>query len=238
MFRIRRQDTGKSQTVEHSFPDRVAQQFEAYRSQFAAVNDAVREIASEAGEQQLGSYALVVGDDTSGRLPALILHQIINRIRVRSGAPKVPILFIQTNSGLSDNQDPLEAAWARRAGIWKGLAGQRALVVTEYIQTGRHLAQLSNLLGNASIPFDVATLGSDGLDAQVKDTARVPEGTRIFDGKGGLLLYRETQLTGLSSEKCREPKREHVPMDAVAAARLHVRTIAEKVDQRLQEGLC
>ncbi len=220
-----------------AFAKKVAAAYEANRSEFAPVYDAVRTIAAAIGEHQLGSYGLVVGDDTSGRLPALILRAIMNRVRERDGHPKVPIVFLQTGSYKWLSEERQEKAWARRAEIWSRLAGQRALVVTEYMATGEHLAQFSKLLGEAAIPFDVATLGSEGLSSKVIATSQVPDDTHIFDGEGGLLLYRKPHLTGLSHEKHGEPKRERVPRECVAAARLHVKTIAEKVDERLQQGL-
>lgn len=237
MFGIRKHVTTDSSSTELSFAHRVTQEFEAQRFEFAAVFDAVRTIAAEIGEKRLGSYALVVGDDTSGRLPALILWKVINQVNARNGRQKVPITFIQTYSEFHSKKYLQRAAWARRSGIWKGLAGQRALVVTEFISSGKHLGQLTGLLREAGISFDVATLGSYGLTTEVVASARMTSTTRFFDGKGGILLYRKSNLTGLSSEKCGEPKRDVVPMESVAAARLHVKTIAEKVDQKLQQGL-
>lgn len=93
-------------------------------------------------------YTTIVGEDTSGRIPALVIGKAVNIVRQRSGLPKARRLFI---SGAIDNdQVPGFAAEA---------ADKATLLITEYIVSGGSARKALGGLARAGFQHSsVATL--------------------------------------------------------------------------------
>ncbi len=117
-------------------------------------------------------FGIVIGDDTTGRIPALIVHRTINAWNRAHGLPSIPIVFIQGAS--SDNQVPaLERAIANRQQYLDARdPAKRALVVTEGITTGQAIARLGRILTRQGIPFDVAALDGSRFRRDQEDANR------------------------------------------------------------------
>jgi hypothetical protein len=73
----------------------------------------------------MANYDLVVGDDTSGRLPAILYWRLINKRRNESGLPPAACRFM-SGRYLGDSAPPLPI---------ESTPGSRALIITEWIQT-------------------------------------------------------------------------------------------------------
>ena len=108
-----------------------------------------------------GEYDVLLGDDASGRIPTLILRGIINeRNRKRHPEFKSSELEIKTRfvaGGQLKNKDKLKDA-IKESGLE---VKKKALVVTEYISSGKSMEKFSTALKELNIPFDIAVLKSE-----------------------------------------------------------------------------
>jgi hypothetical protein len=97
-------------------------------------------------------YDMLIGDDASGRIPTLILRGIINE---RSGGPEIRTRFV-AGGQLRSSAELKDTIRKIKPEIEK-----KALIVTEYISSGKSMEQLSNILKELEISFDIATLKSE-----------------------------------------------------------------------------
>ncbi|QQR64522.1 hypothetical protein IPH92_03060 [Candidatus Kaiserbacteria bacterium] len=119
-----------------------------------------------------GEFQLLIGDDTSGRIPALIVRKIINVAYENTGRPKIPTHFIAGTSihsnkeGLSLKELELGVA-KKEAEISAYIAELKtesslnisdALIVTEFIESGEGLIPVIKALqGNNITPVILTT---------------------------------------------------------------------------------
>lgn len=92
-------------------------------------------------------FGAIIGEDTSGRFPALIIGKAINIIRERKGLPKARRLFVSGRAGMTTPE--YEASGDH----------DRALLITEYICTGTSVSEARDALYQAGfLNVDVAAL--------------------------------------------------------------------------------
>lgn len=93
-------------------------------------------------------FTTIVGEDTSGRIPALIIGKAINIVRERKGLPKARRVFV---SGRTYNDvDPHYQAFGD---------DDKALLITEFISSGGSVAAASRALSRAGFKHvDVAAI--------------------------------------------------------------------------------
>jgi hypothetical protein len=128
-------------------------------------------------KERFDSYDSVLSDDPSGRLVALVFRQIINNRREDLG--KEPVTMYSLPGGRMVDQAALKKE------IGASLADQslkKPLLVTEFIDTGRTIAELLGILEGMGIEPDVASVS---IKADPEDP-----GTRLSD-------YREHGILDL-----------------------------------------
>ena len=124
-----------------------------------------------------GDYDMLIGDDASGRLPTLALRGVINE-RNRKLCPDLKLSESEIKTRFvaggqnEENKEELKKALEKL----KPEIKKKALVVTEYIQSGESMARISKLLENLGISFDVAAFTSE------KDKLEIPENSKFFYG--------------------------------------------------------
>jgi hypothetical protein len=147
-----------------------------------------------------GEYSCLVGDDTSGRIPTLVLRKVINSEYAKIGLPPIPTYFFHGN--LSERK---KAELGRRLhDVQVTRSKTKALVITEYMQNGGHVANIKAMLDMAKVKFAVASIAL----AMPKDSYRgaLTRAVQIFSGDEGLdkgrvpRIYGETSLTGISKD--------------------------------------
>lgn len=98
-------------------------------------------------------YDLIVGEDTSGRLPALVIRGVINARRQALGLPKARMRFIsgRRRRFVPDGTFPEALS-----------PSDRALVVTEFIASGTSVLRSYQAVASARAreQIDIVTLGS------------------------------------------------------------------------------
>ncbi|MGC9048982.1 MAG: hypothetical protein ACP5IX_02080 [Patescibacteria group bacterium] len=113
-------------------------------------------------ERDLSTYDTILSDDVSGRLPSLFLRELINRIRSKAGKEPVKTYFLAAGRywWLIEKDKAI-----RNFLVGKKKEIGKALVVTEYIESGHGITRLMELLKELGINFDVAAVSADSNSA-------------------------------------------------------------------------
>jgi len=168
---------------------------------------------------ETGEYGLIIGDDASGRIPALILGNFIRRISELKGLHGPNIVFI-----------PGKISVEPRGSFWKRIIDstykkhnqefeeymsehaaskeKKVLIVTDTIQSGFSLMTLVSLLRNSGYEYDIATIGIEQPMIGKLDRNINLSGADIFSGeyyvkerddhKHTPLIYDNNKLSGVS----------------------------------------
>jgi len=107
-------------------------------------------------------YGVLISDETSGRIPTLLIRDTLNVQKEKLGKRPIPTLFLMGLSSKKEYDPQLKQEFARRISkIQKENPGKRALLVTERISGGWHIGNMSDLLTELGMPHDVAALRMD-----------------------------------------------------------------------------
>ncbi len=194
-----------------------------------------------------GAYDVILGEDTSGRLPALLIYRVA-QVALGAGAP--PLVFLQSERG-SGVPGPMRDRFERLAPALSGMAGGRALIVTDNLGHGGSVRNTLTLLAEAGIQADVVALSLSYLPEHYTSFPDWPEGTRLFAGRGSPdLLWNRPDLTGYSRDKEHQLRRvagetrvtagPHAVLGAerdgakIAAARQDIAAIAQRLAYTLE----
>ena len=158
------------------------------------------------------TYDVVVGDDVSGRLPALVLHGVIKKICSKNKVDAPKLLFFKGNRGGWKVSEENVELW--KENMQKELEryiqektlekGSKILMVTEYNQTNNTILNFNEVFGKAGISVDF-------LDLQRHiDTPYFREGeVKVYDAGivqdriGSVLFWNsdDKELTGVKKDK-------------------------------------
>lgn len=107
-----------------------------------------------------GKYGLIVGDDTSGRLPTLVMKGVADSVYDLKGLKRGATVFVQSARLMQDSR--LRRQFKERVSPWKANlgGGSKVLWVTEYIFTGGTFFRMKGLFTHYDLAFDVACVAS------------------------------------------------------------------------------
>lgn len=145
------------------------------------------------------AYSLVIGDDTSGRLPALIIGKTINAHYQSLGIDKLPIVFVaggnmMTKEGIEDQMSARFRAYPQLDRT------KRLLLVTDHVSSGVTVGRFEGafIKWSEGVRFDVAALTTDNYrDYYALELFR---GSKFFVAKeteGPPRFYGKPELSGL-----------------------------------------
>lgn len=136
-----------------------------------------------------GAYTHILGEDSSGRIPTLLLNETVRYLSKNYGQPKPDIRFFAGFGNLSMDDDPGKALnredkklkWKEEMKKFiKSLGSGRVLVCTELIDSGTSMRNTIEVLIECNIPFDIFAfsnsfiytddLSGSPLDILPKDT--------------------------------------------------------------------
>ena len=116
-----------------------------------------------------GAYGVIIGDDASGRLPAILLWKILGIVYEKRGYPKPLLRFVAGSTGLAEGtfnfntkkEDVGRHIGRIRRDVKSDEAPSRlkALIVTDTIATGESVQMLMNGIKENNWTADVATIG-------------------------------------------------------------------------------
>jgi hypothetical protein len=121
----------------------------------------------------------------SGRLPSLFFRKIINKKKKKENKEGVKTFFV--SSGRHENEEilsGLEEFFVKN----KDKIG-KALLITEYIESGRSICRLINILDKVGIDFDLVAISMYGDLVQYDDLPQLYS-RLIYGGEnnGGLFF--------------------------------------------------
>ncbi|MCL6096147.1 MAG: hypothetical protein M1444_00475 [Patescibacteria group bacterium] len=171
------------------------------------------------------TYDLIVGDDTSGRIPTLILGKALNRIRENRGQKPVPIRFV---SG-----DLVAVELAPVIGKLDNHPN-RALLVTDYLSTGKTLGRFASFFTLGDIDFDVATLTILYSEEYYSDL--INEDSTLYIGRKGdhPQIWGKPMLTGFYSHVGAKERaiRYASTSESLRQARADVAILADRISRK------
>lgn len=158
-------------------------------------------------------YSVVVGDDISGRLPALVIYGLLKRIYKKDGVDQPKILFFKGKRWFSENKKKEE--WKKnlieelkdikeKAFIKEK---EKTLLVTEYIQNNNTILNFMEPLYKSGLPYDVLSL-SRNIDAEYfrEGELKVYDGGIVSKKSEGIPFWPDVtlKLSGVKSPKKEE----------------------------------
>lgn len=149
-----------------------------------------------------GEYTHVIGDDASGRIPALIFNKILGGIYKEKGhiKPKTKFLAMERLLAAAEQKEKIEQI---KKFIDKHIVEKnkdaKVLVVTDVIFSGMSLRPLIQALQEKFVGFDVAAIGFTG-DVREKD--EMFGSAKVFYGISDLpAVYGARALAGVKKSR-------------------------------------
>ncbi|MBI1975040.1 MAG: hypothetical protein HYS57_01615 [Parcubacteria group bacterium] len=192
----------------------------------AELREPIQRILSQIGDLiERGEYGLIIGEDASGRIPALIFDRVIRRIYRDKGYLPPETRFVAGGTPSAQDVYAIKAREvtnmleATKTVLQERLVGQRVLVVTDTISFGTSLGLLASVLRENGFVFDIATIG-------VVYPNRVGQQERDFGGdiywgfEGTPSVYGQNYFSGVRKEQNRSFSKpykldEYVPFGTV-----------------------
>lgn len=141
-------------------------------------------------------YTSVLGDDSSGRIPTLVLGRTINNIYEERKKNKIPVFFVAAGgSGSKANFSEYPTDYLKEVqkkyrgrltavkeylGKIKEELGERVLVVTDFIDSGETIINLARILEKQNIKFDIASIS---VTANFNKSELPPNSNLFIGGK-------------------------------------------------------
>ncbi len=146
-----------------------------------------------------GIYGIIIGDDTSGRIPTLAIRGFQKQISEAIGAKALPTVFIQASRKI----DPVKVEKQIDERVIKHFSENsgKALLVTDFILHGFTLKRISDIFISRKIDFDVASMSFATGGLAHKTLIGLPLNTEIFIGEevswNAPEIYNHPEITGL-----------------------------------------
>ncbi len=171
-----------------------------------------------------GDYQLIIGEDASGRIPALIMRKVINHIYDKHDFPHPQMRFVSGFSGQEEDSYKIQALKDNLSDF----VGAKALVVTEHIASGHSMYQLKTFLESAGIECDLASL------ALQKDVGYYPElGDDLYYAKeerSSPLIYGRYNMGGVHKKPENPYATRHANSEEdVVKARSDIENVANNI---------
>lgn len=132
------------------------------------------DLIDQLGEEiENGLYQVLIGDDASGRIPALMFHYFLRELCQRRGQPAPKTYFYPATRAndpyahhiYSDVHKYLEQFRIKD----KLKEGGKVLIVTEMIESGSALSPVALYLNELNIPYDIASLSLRGNMSDIQN---------------------------------------------------------------------
>lgn len=174
-----------------------------------------------------GEYGLVIGDDASGRVPALILGNFIKRISDLRKLPRPNIIFIPgklidyKSQGQESLYDERQERLEDHLEKWRADKSRKILIVTDTILTGRSLKELVRSIQDLGYGVDITAIGLEGDEEYFRDDRLVAFGeAEVFSGEyksppdsgydGTPKIYQRHEVSGVEKTPGEEKSESYV----------------------------
>ena len=148
-------------------------------------------------------YDLIIGDDTSGRIPTLIIGRVLNAFAQEREQKKIPVRFADRFFETSDEMGKIFEKFSKKPG--------RALFSTEFIARSYTLQKFGRFFLKQDIVYDVATIGMLEDENFYRDNMCLPDSTMLYFDRDHVvhhtpMVYDRRFLTGLRRNVCIEDR--------------------------------
>ncbi len=186
-----------------------------------------------------GSYKYIIGDDASGRLPAIIFWDFLKKVYKDKGLKNPELYFIAGSGAGIDSNIQSEKRDALRDYI-QPLSKEedgRVLVVTDTLNSGSSLQPLTDILTERGIKYDVVTIGyihgKKIPELQKKLGSEIHFGSHITPE-----VYGKNYMSGVEKRRKEvlatvSPDREQ---ESVSNSRRDAKVIADRVFKKYKEA--
>ncbi len=190
-----------------------------------------------------GSYKIIVGDDSSGRIPTLIIARAIKKIYAEQGIPPPLVRFVAgsrlTGDVVHEKKEKLLDAYAidmRQVLLKESEKTQtkkpRVLIVTDFIESGRSVKPLVDSFKKNGVGADLATIGIyDGFSSKKARVDVTAVGQNSVPN-----IYQKKELSGvIKSPKELFATRTHSDVEKqrkINATREIVIDIADRISKK------
>ncbi|GEM_PF-2366837 len=150
------------------------------------------------------AYDFIIGDDASGRIPALIIGGIAKAVAKEHGKQPPQIVFFAGSRGLANEEKREEKIQTIATHLTKRLEENqlppRVLLVTEYIDTGRGVLPLTEAFRRTGIEYDVASIIIGNSVENLRNRLHMKPTERfVYSSQSASLpkVYSDTQASGV-----------------------------------------
>ena len=173
-----------------------------------------------------GKYIAIIGDDTAGRIPALIIRGVVRDVNEAYGRSPAPTFFVKGsyNSLSERNYKTLRGQLNK---LHKYSDTGRLLLVTEYMDSGSHIKSIGNIAHKLGWQYDIFAIARRFDDGHYRNYNVLKADGRIFPSVDYIKfcpqLHGNTQVIGY--ETTGEGNVKFLPQhrDSFDAARKDVR---------------
>lgn len=127
-------------------------------------------------------YAVLLGDDYSGRIPTVILGQVINAINIQNDWSQVPMVFFKGRYNFYDISQSEKSLLLSNMQLVSELSQRKLLFVTDFISSGATIRSTGRILQESDIKYDVCAISIGHCDQPLPDL-NFGTDVRVFDGK-------------------------------------------------------
>lgn len=179
-----------------------------------------------------GKFNRYIGDDASGRIPALMFWECAKYIRRGLGQNNIPTLtFIATDRKGANEKQIAEL-------IQTFNSSDQVLIITEYLYSGKTILPLIDVLDDEKIPHKIIALRASMIIKKEEGTLLYEDYT-IGDEPGTPSIYKQWELSGVVKQigKAHSKKvvgaDQHLINKAHEQALIHGRNLARRMLKKL-----
>jgi len=183
-------------------------------------------------KDKLEGYDTIISDDSSGRLPAIVLRRIINKKRKAANLPEVNTFFVASgrHNFRAIRNKMLDFFNKKKDGIGK------ALLVSEYISSGGSIEQLVKVMEEVGLDFDLSVISIEEEPDHYagKDFVKhliyggVNSGGLYFYGHGGTGVIKD-EYAGKSARSIHPIKNPKVFQQKINSTRENMNFLADEL---------
>lgn len=130
-------------------------------SEIDEIADPMHDLLQELKTNLLNScYGLIIGDDTKGTYPAIIINTIANKLNQSLGRAAVPFVLLQGSSLKADRGKITQQLEKRSAILPMVDRTKNALIVTEHIAYGASVNNFLQVLSDQNLDVDIASISA------------------------------------------------------------------------------
>lgn len=194
------------------------------------IGDLVKQLKVSIEEEE---YATIIGDDASGRIPALILKKISESIT----GNQIKILFIAGGKGNMWDEDKIKNMGEKIKNIQEHIKG-RVLFVTEFMSKGEGMVNMAEQLEKHGIDFDVASVASRQTKEKYQEDFEIFKRHKLIIGQDGIWgapsVYNEEDIAGVKKNSPDDASAKRIDVYSsygrrIAYARRDVDLLAQEV---------